>query len=258
MEGQANAMDEGGVQMNAAERRLAPKPIKNMQSTLTSIMDNIKKAASHTIECVSEQQDLLTEPQKTEIRNAMQEYVELERELKDNVTMLGEIQSRIAQGEAETFEPKLPIFAEQRLGEMKEGWQSSDIREHDWTLEVNDILGGGGAVNNNDEEDSDDDIAIDSVHETFKCPITAAVINHPVRSKTCPGRCYYEKAAIQSAIKKAQGKVMTCPKAGCTTKIQLSDLVEDKGLERRIARATKQRQKDNTMQQDDDFTEVAE
>ena len=151
---------------------------------------------------------------------------------------------------------------------MKEGWQSSDIREHDWTLEVNDILvpyafflrgrvgaastlarhasgllcaggpaawrppsrlayakrperdcpprpsftgrphatparaqGGGGAVNNNDEEDSDDDIAIDSVHETFKCPITAAVINHPVRSKTCPGRCYYEKAAIQSAIK---------------------------------------------------------
>ena len=37
MEGQANAMDEGEVQMNAAERRLAPKPIKNMQSTLTSV-----------------------------------------------------------------------------------------------------------------------------------------------------------------------------------------------------------------------------
>ena len=59
------------------------------------------------------------------------------------------------------------------------------------------------------------------------------------------------------APQKKQG-VMTCPKAGCTTQIRISDLAEDKALERKIARAMKQREKDNTMQQDDEFTEVAE
>jgi len=76
--------------------------------------------------------------------------------------------------------------------------------------------------------DDDDDIEVGGVTQDFKCPLTLTPLQNPMTSKVC--KHSFSGDSIREYL--ARG-VKRCPAAGCNKKITLSDLREDKALERK-------------------------
>ncbi|CAO1631741.1 unnamed protein product [Sympodiomycopsis kandeliae] len=80
------------------------------------------------------------------------------------------------------------------------------------------------------EQDEDDDFAVGGTILDFKCPITMAILENPVTCKKC--KHSYSKEAMPDYF--ARQATVTCPKAGCVTKMSKSDLFDDKALAKRV------------------------
>ncbi|KAI9504918.1 zinc-finger of the MIZ type in Nse subunit-domain-containing protein [Coemansia spiralis] len=87
----------------------------------------------------------------------------------------------------------------------------------------------GPAEEGNEDED---DLVIAGARLTYKCPITASWLTDPVTSKVC--KHSFSRDAIVDYIRGHHGSC-PCPVGGCSHRIQLRDLHQDKVLERKVA-----------------------
>ncbi|KAM0788874.1 hypothetical protein ACM66B_002958 [Microbotryomycetes sp. NB124-2] len=80
-----------------------------------------------------------------------------------------------------------------------------------------------------DEEDDDDDVEVGGQIHDFKCPLTLQLLKDPYTSKKCPHS--FSGAAIRDYLKRGS---QACPVAGCDKFLSLTDIEQDKGLDRRV------------------------
>lgn len=106
--------------------------------------------------------------------------------------------------------------------------------------ELGENQGFGGGI-------GDDDIAIvnmggaDSNEHSLKCPLTAALMEDPVKNKVC--KHSYSRQAILQHIQSQQGRGRClCPVAGCTNKTLNASQLEDDKLTATLVRRLKKRQ----------------
>lgn len=93
----------------------------------------------------------------------------------------------------------------------------------------------------------EDDVAFEGgeSHAGLLCPLTQKLPTHPVVSRVC--RHVFESDAIRGYIRShatPQEKKVTCPMAGCTAMIGISDLVIDQEVSKRVAEAGKRQDKE--------------
>lgn len=77
----------------------------------------------------------------------------------------------------------------------------------------------------------DDDIVVDQEIQSLKCPITLQLLEKPVRNTNCPH--VYSLDAIRELVRHGHGRC-NCPVAGCTAKVSMDSVREDKVMARKI------------------------
>lgn len=101
-----------------------------------------------------------------------------------------------------------------------------------------------------DASDSDDELEIGGQTQDYKCPITLGLLKDPLTASGC--KHSYSAEAIRASFQgKGRNAAISCPAAGCRSKITVEMLKPDpqlakrvKAYERRIARQEEQVQSD--------------
>jgi len=113
-------------------------------------------------------------------------------------------------------------------------------------------------VNHPDEPYPGDDseFVVKTTQEpSMKCPVTREILVNPVTNKNCGH--HYSKDAIQNLIrgnKRAQS--CNCPVSGCSAKVSLKTLEDNKDLEVLVQRHLLKRQNEEEEEEDEDIIDV--
>ncbi|KIY63582.1 hypothetical protein CYLTODRAFT_446522 [Cylindrobasidium torrendii FP15055 ss-10] len=100
-----------------------------------------------------------------------------------------------------------------------------------------------------DESDDDDEVEIGGVTQDYKCPLTLAPLDNPLKSKIC-GHSYSGDAIRQYFVNSRESK--SCPASGCNKKITLADCVSDKDFNKRLkAHRRMQKRREEEMEVDE-------
>ncbi|KAF9013463.1 hypothetical protein BDQ17DRAFT_1404952 [Cyathus striatus] len=89
-----------------------------------------------------------------------------------------------------------------------------------------------------DDSDDDDDLEVGGVTQTYTCPLTLRLLENPMTSMVCAHS--FSGDAIKQSFRGAVRSIK-CPATGCTKSFKLTDLIEDKDLEKKV-KAHKRRQ----------------
>lgn len=119
---------------------------------------------------------------------------------------------------------------EQRISQLGPSNQTALYRQFEEIKRSEmDAEGQGG-----DEEaiDSDTELVMAAQKRSTKCSLTQKTFVDPVRTDRC--KHTFERAAIEQMIRTKRGGVVTCPIAGCSKKIELSDLKTDLAMVREV------------------------
>ncbi|KAL7276213.1 hypothetical protein RUND412_000798 [Rhizina undulata] len=105
------------------------------------------------------------------------------------------------------------------------------------------------------DEAEDSELEIAQEKQSFNCPLTLKMFEHPVTSTICPHS--FEKAAIFEMIQTARPRgSVKCPVPGCTKTLTVATLKMDRILERKVKREReRQEQEKNWMDEDEDENE---
>ncbi|KAJ3092037.1 hypothetical protein HK102_011385 [Quaeritorhiza haematococci] len=100
-----------------------------------------------------------------------------------------------------------------------------------------------------DAEEDDEDLVVMDQTQSFKCPITQAIMDKPYTSKVCK---HSFSSAVINFIKESRSSQIECPVAGCQSYLKLADLAYDRALARKIAKS----QASQASEDDDEETAV--
>jgi len=231
--------------------------ISMVHRDIQKLVETIKTVTNVTLDCVSENLETLTDPQRKELIGAATDYAEMKRELDDNMHVLKDIENKVKTQQAGALPGGVIGYAKTRLQNRKDQWTEEQIEEDADLKAMREELGeeatGGAAADDSD----DDDVVTMQVEESFVCPITTKTLEDPVRSTKC--KHYYEKNAIFAILKKHHaGNPFTCPNIGCNQTISKGDLKDAMDITRKIARVAKKKRLEATQAgpADDGFTQI--
>lgn len=113
------------------------------------------------------------------------------------------------------------------------------IRQACCDASPNDGAGAGGSSNNysndddgdNNNNNNGDGVVLHANAPSLNCPITLKPLQTPVRSRRCGH--VFEKHAVEQLMRNTPNG-LKCPVVGCSQLLQRTDLVRDRGVERRL------------------------
>mmetsp|Transcript_40136 Transcript_40136/g.78420 ORF Transcript_40136/g.78420 Transcript_40136/m.78420 type:complete len:230 (+) Transcript_40136:121-810(+) len=173
-------------------------------------------------------------------------------------------------GAVETIKTRIEHKAAATAAAGEEGGGEEELEDHEATIRALMAEDDSGAVNDDNENealrrikeklgekdsaptrnggnDSDDDIEemanqAGESEQSFKCPITTALFEDPVRNPACGHT--YSRAGIDMLFKSARGRQpVACPNYGCSNKdVKRADLTEDREMVMRVRRFIKRRE----------------
>lgn len=181
------------------------------------------------------------------------ELIDLLREAEFRQEHLEMLQSEIAQG-SDMEDPALTYRS--ALETYKATYQSKTTRQRyaqhpayvEFRSRVWEVHGDGAmpplidmipAEDGDDTQAQDDEeeIVVGGTHQQFKCPLTASLLEDPVKSTVCAH--FYSRAAITEYIQQS-GRNAACPAASCRAQLSLRTLEDAPALKRRVERYARQ------------------
>jgi Zinc-finger of the MIZ type in Nse subunit len=163
------------------------------------------------------------------LKEIAQENVDKGRQL---TAYMNAVKVLAQQNDADVAEDDIQAKLEQSVKKEREkiDRQSIDVTQETKYLDLCRELG-------DDQGSGDDDIAIvqnENDEHAFKCPLTGALMEDPVKNKVC--KHSYSRAAIMQHIQSSSKKCV-CPVAACTNKhVSASQLEPDKVMEANVRR----------------------
>jgi len=95
----------------------------------------------------------------------------------------------------------------------------------------------------------DSEFVLKTTQDNLKCPITRKMLENPVTNKSCGH--HYSKDAILEMMRKSK-KGAQCPVSGCSAKVTVRSLEDDKDVELLVQRELLKHQKKNSELEDDE------
>ena len=144
-------------------------------------------------------------------------------------------------GDLESNNLTMETDFEQVLSERREQVKSSqasmlvEMEEENSVRKMREALGEPLAKKQKKDDDSDVELEVLESGQSWKCPITAALLKDPMQNKLCGH--VYSKEGLSSILRSKKGGKISCPVAGCRNRDLTMDQCErDVQMELKVKR----------------------